>query len=261
MDPTENSGNSIPVIVQIDAPSSDSSALTQIALEPAVAIAIDPVCHMIVPQAGAADEITYRGTTYFFCNSNCVLKFSRDPLKYIPADVLNGEDNSKHKTFSDYDDLDGEEATLEDLAGEAESSSAVASDDAAAEENSGDGTPSLSKQAASAAPPKDDAEIKPIFVTIGSAVEGPALVCQTEMMEGAAQNQKDEKELLVQYSCPMHADVLTEKPGPCPLCGMALDPLDPTAAPEDDSELIDMEHRLKWALPFTVATVIGNLPE
>ena len=32
------------------------------------------------------------------------------------------------------------------------------------------------------------------------------------------------------YSCPMHADVQTAKPGPCPKCGMALEPIEPFGA-------------------------------
>jgi P-type Cu+ transporter len=35
-----------------------------------------------------------------------------------------------------------------------------------------------------------------------------------------------------QYTCPMHPEVLSPKPGACPKCGMALEPTQPTAAPE-----------------------------
>jgi Cu+-exporting ATPase len=35
-----------------------------------------------------------------------------------------------------------------------------------------------------------------------------------------------------QYTCPMHPEVLSPKPGACPKCGMALEPTQPTAPPE-----------------------------
>jgi P-type Cu+ transporter len=35
-----------------------------------------------------------------------------------------------------------------------------------------------------------------------------------------------------QYTCPMHPEVLSPKPGACPKCGMALEPSQPTVAPE-----------------------------
>jgi YHS domain-containing protein len=78
VEPTENTGDTLPVLVQI-------GPATVPGLEIPVDIAVDPVCKMLVPQAGAADEITYRGNTYYFCNSNCVLKFSRNPTKYVPT--------------------------------------------------------------------------------------------------------------------------------------------------------------------------------
>jgi P-type Cu+ transporter len=36
----------------------------------------------------------------------------------------------------------------------------------------------------------------------------------------------------VQYTCPMHPEVLSPKPGACPKCGMALEPTQPTVASE-----------------------------
>jgi transcription initiation factor IIE alpha subunit len=35
------------------------------------------------------------------------------------------------------------------------------------------------------------------------------------------------KEPAVQYTCPMHPDVVTDKPGKCPKCGMNLVPMKP----------------------------------
>ncbi len=45
------------------------------------------------------------------------------------------------------------------------------------------------------------------------------------------------------YTCPMHPEIEQDGPGPCPKCGMALEPKTISAAPEDDSELRDMTRR------------------
>ena len=50
----------------------------------------------------------------------------------------------------------------------------------------------------------------------------------------------------VQYTCPMHPQVLKDAPGDCPICGMALVPVGAAAAEQDDAELRDLTRRL-WA--------------
>ena len=55
----------------------------------------------------------------------------------------------------------------------------------------------------------------------------------------------------VVYVCPMCPDVREDHPGPCPSCGMALEPLEPSAAPADDGEYRDMRRKFFGALLFT----------
>lgn len=60
-----------------------------------------------------------------------------------------------------------------------------------------------------------------------------------------------------QYTCPMHPDVIRDAPGACPICGMALEPLIPTAGPS--AELSDFTRRM-WisgaaAVPLIVLTM------
>jgi Cu+-exporting ATPase len=45
------------------------------------------------------------------------------------------------------------------------------------------------------------------------------------------------------WTCPMHPEVRRDQPGPCPLCGMALEPLEPSAEEGDSAELADMRRR------------------
>ena len=61
------------------------------------------------------------------------------------------------------------------------------------------------------------------------------------------------------YTCPMHPEIRTDKPGPCPICGMALEPLLVTVDAGTNHELIDMQWRLATGLVFTVPLVVLDM--
>src|SRR5689334_4834443 len=46
-----------------------------------------------------------------------------------------------------------------------------------------------------------------------------------------------------EYVCPMDPEVVSDKPGPCPICGMALEPRVMTLASPPNPELADMKRR------------------
>lgn len=61
----------------------------------------------------------------------------------------------------------------------------------------------------------------------------------------------------VQYTCPMHPEILRDAPGACPLCGMALEPMEPMDGP--NNELVEFTRRM-WisvaaAAPLIVLTM------
>ena len=45
------------------------------------------------------------------------------------------------------------------------------------------------------------------------------------------------------WTCPMHLQIRQNGPGTCPICGMALEPLEPTLEEGPNPELIDMTRR------------------
>ncbi len=60
----------------------------------------------------------------------------------------------------------------------------------------------------------------------------------------------------IEYTCPMHPQIVQMGPGSCPICGMALEPRHPHVGAEDNSELKDMSHRFWFALVFSVVVFI-----
>jgi Cu2+-exporting ATPase len=65
------------------------------------------------------------------------------------------------------------------------------------------------------------------------------------------------------YTCPMHPQIQQAGPGTCPICGMALEPMD-ASAQADDSELQEMTHRfwisLALSLPLLFITMSEFIP-
>jgi len=58
------------------------------------------------------------------------------------------------------------------------------------------------------------------------------------------------------YTCPMHPEVRSDRPGACPKCGMALEPVEVSAEVEESHELRDMTRRLKFAAALTVPLLL-----
>lgn len=58
------------------------------------------------------------------------------------------------------------------------------------------------------------------------------------------------------WTCPMHPEIVVDSPIPCPLCGMALEPLTLSADDEANPELEDMTRRLKIAAALTLPILL-----
>ncbi|PCD75523.1 heavy metal translocating P-type ATPase [Pseudothioclava arenosa] len=58
------------------------------------------------------------------------------------------------------------------------------------------------------------------------------------------------------YTCPMHPEVVQDHPGDCPKCGMALEPMHPSADSGPNPELIDFRRRLWIGGPLAAAVFL-----
>lgn len=88
--------------------------------------------------------------------------------------------------------------------------------------------------------------------------------CQTKFLadpwfyaSGRAAGRKNAAPANVQYTCPMHPEIVRDAPGSCPICGMALEPMLPSDEPSE--ELTDFTRRM-WisaaaAVPLVVLTM------
>lgn len=59
-----------------------------------------------------------------------------------------------------------------------------------------------------------------------------------------------------EYTCPMHPEIVRNAPGSCPICGMALEPRTVSGAEEQNEELLDMSRRFKIGLILTIPLLV-----
>jgi Cu+-exporting ATPase len=65
----------------------------------------------------------------------------------------------------------------------------------------------------------------------------------------------------IEYVCPMHPEIVRNAPGNCPICGMALEPKEPSAVEQQNPELADMQRRFWISLVLTIPVFIAAMGE
>src|SRR5215813_4142509 len=63
------------------------------------------------------------------------------------------------------------------------------------------------------------------------------------------------------YVCPMHPEIVRSEPGACPICGMALEPQVVSLEEEANPELVDMTRRFWVSLLLTVPLLLLAMSE
>jgi Cu+-exporting ATPase len=76
------------------------------------------------------------------------------------------------------------------------------------------------------------------------AVQSPAMGALVQAAEGTI------------WTCPMHPQIRRNGPGQCPICGMALEPLEPSLEEGANPELIDMSRRFWISAALSVPLIV-----
>ncbi|HYN64125.1 MAG TPA: HAD-IC family P-type ATPase, partial [Candidatus Limnocylindrales bacterium] len=64
-----------------------------------------------------------------------------------------------------------------------------------------------------------------------------------------------------EWTCPMHPEIVRDKPGSCPICGMALEPRTVSLGDEENPELVDMTRRFRVSAVLTLPLVLMAMGE
>ncbi len=208
---------------------------------------IDPVCGMIVDSEAAAGKFDYKDKTYYFCNSHCLHKFSADPEGY-----LNKPPQLSHMNVA---------PVMVQMGGKSKS------------------LPVMMPMQTVVTTVETETHIDPVCgMTVNPATAAGKheysgktyYFCSTHCLhkfsadpESALHPKpKAPAPTDVEYTCPMHPEVIQIGPGSCPKCGMALEPkVFSLTVEEDTSELDDMKRRFWISLALTLPVFLLAMSE
>ncbi|MDQ3219571.1 MAG: heavy metal translocating P-type ATPase [Acidobacteriota bacterium] len=194
---------------------------------------IDPICGMTVDPATAAGSYNHDGRTYYFCSKGCLQKFIAQ-TEGVPASGLvqieTGKETVKHEEMtatpkgSFIDPVCGMSVEPETSAGKHEYNGETY-----------------------------------YFCSTGCLnkfKQDPKSFLEKKKAENiAAENEG------VEYTCPMHPEIVQIGPGSCPKCGMALEPKEVSLDDTPDPEYADMKRRFWVSAVLTVPVFILAMAE
>jgi len=192
-----------------------------------VEIHTDPVCGMAVTENLAAAQTEFEGKKYYFCAVSCRDRFLKDPQKYIngATEPMRGSccGSGEQKTAAD--------THIDPVCG------MTVDPSSAAGTHRHDG--------------------KDYYFCSKGCVEK----FKADPDKYLSPRETKGQPLDVEYTCPMHPEIVQIGPGTCPKCGMALEPVEISIEDFDDPELIDMRHRFWISAVLTLPVFILAMAE
>jgi P-type Cu+ transporter len=169
---------------------------------------VDPVCMMSTTDKDAYIPYDYKGITYYFCNPKCLDKFKREPEKYIP--------NLSNQTvsFTPFSQISKKTVEYVDPV-----CMMRTTDKEAYTPYEYKGTTYYFCN------PKCLEKFKREPDKYIPNLTKPVLPMTPQPMEMSGSGKGT-------YTCPMDPEIITDGPGICPKCGMALEPMAPSMEEE-----------------------------
>jgi Cu+-exporting ATPase len=208
----------------------------------------------------AKAKVGHSGKTYYFCGDGCAQKFEREPEKYLTAK------SAAPATMPTMQRLEPK-AALPGLAVVAEGAKEqdpvcgmlVNPKKAAGQANHGGKTYFFCSPRCVE---KFEKEPEKFLAAPGTAGMSASA---TKMATAHSRQTKTGGEARsgVRYTCPMDPEIVQIGPGSCPICGMALEPMDIVAEQQPDPEYVSMRWRF-WvsvalSLPLLLLSMFGDM--
>ncbi|HET6935054.1 MAG TPA: heavy metal translocating P-type ATPase, partial [Candidatus Angelobacter sp.] len=239
---------------------------------------------MNISPESARGTVQHAGNTYYFCSPTCVQRFQADPEKYLRSSAAQqkGTDGPQHAmagtreprpgTVTDpvcgmYVDPAKARGSVEHQGKQYYFCSPRCAEKFTAE-------PAKYLTPKPAASPlvsiggiKPASTAKPISPTPPPPAAQPGITYVCPMDPEVRESKPGpcpvcgmalEPEA-VEYTCPMHPEIVRDKPGNCPICGMALEPRVAVTAHEDDSELRSMTRRFWVGVVLSIPLLIVSM--
>jgi Cu+-exporting ATPase len=209
----------------------------------------DPVCGMNVDAAKAKATVEHGGKHYYFCSAGCAKRFEQGPEQFLSGAARGAE--------------------LHGIQGAADAKPAMASlPILASAPRVKDPVCGMMVDPQKAAGKAEHAGKTYFFCSLRCKErferepEKFLAAPGTGGMEHAAGPAPAASTQNIRYTCPMDPEIVQIGPGICPICGMALEPMDIVAGEQADPEYDSMRRRL-WvsaalSLPLLVISMAGD---
>jgi Cu+-exporting ATPase len=203
--------------------------------------AVDPVCGMTVDTATARYAHEHEGAIYYFCNPRCREKFIADPARYLtkqPASTLAGTKMAAP--------IPVQTQVIDPVC-------KMKVDPASAEwryEYSGQAYYFCARICFEKFSVDPQSYLAPKLVSLGGLSAKPQMSVMPRKVSATQE-----------YFCPMDPEVISDRPGVCPKCGMALEPRVVKLDEGENPELTDMKRRFGVCLALTIPVFLLAMAE